>query len=50
MKKACKEIGRKLKNTKSMTTNEFFVYSLLFVSSLSILVGFVANLIATFVE
>ena len=50
MKEACKEIGKKLKNTRCMTTNEFFVYSILFVSLLSIVVGMVANIIAIFAE
>lgn len=50
MKEACKGIGRKLKNTNRMSSNEFFAYTLLFVSFFSIIVAFVANLIATFVE
>jgi hypothetical protein len=50
MKEACKEIGKKLKNTRCMTTNEFFVYSILSVSLLSIVVALVANLIAIFAE
>jgi hypothetical protein len=50
MKEACKEIGRKLKNTRCMNTNEFFAYSLLFVSILSIVVGLIINLLAIFAE
>lgn len=50
MKEACKNIGKKLRNTNRMTSNEFFAYSLLLVSFLSIVIGIIANLIAIFVE
>lgn len=48
MRKACKNIGRKLKNTNCMTSNEFFAFSLLFVSVFSLLIGIVVDLCAIF--
>jgi hypothetical protein len=45
MKEACKNIGRKVKDTNRMTSNEFFAFSLLFVSVFSVLIGFVVDLL-----
>jgi hypothetical protein len=45
MREACKNIGRKIKSTNRMTSNEFFAFSLLFVSVFSIVIGFVVDLI-----
>jgi len=48
MREACRNIGRRIRNTNSMSTNEFFGFSLLVVSILSLLMGIVIDLCAIF--